>query len=69
MATLFGVQKSTVSKHLKNIYDSEALAEKATVSILETVAMNKQSYKIKRLNLRRKSGAFALFYSKKSSLC
>ena len=38
MASLFDVQKSAISKHLKNIFDSEELQEKAVVSILETTA-------------------------------
>jgi len=34
---LFGVQKAAISKHVKNIFDSQELSEKSTVSILETV--------------------------------
>ncbi len=37
IATLFGVQKAAISKHLKKIYTEGELEEKATVSILETV--------------------------------
>ncbi|MEO5349476.1 MAG: virulence protein RhuM/Fic/DOC family protein [Magnetococcus sp. YQC-3] len=37
MATLFGVQKAAVSKHLKNIYTSGELDRAATVSKMETV--------------------------------
>lgn len=37
IADLFGVQKSAISKHLKNIFASEELSKMATVSILETV--------------------------------
>ncbi len=37
IADLFGVQKAAVSKHLKNIFYSEELSEKATVSKMETV--------------------------------
>ncbi len=51
MAALFDVQKAAISKHLKNIFDSEELSEKATVSILETVAKNNKTYKIKHFNL------------------
>jgi len=51
MAKLFDVQKAAISKHLKNIFDSEELYEKSTVSILETVAKNNKTYKIKHLNL------------------
>lgn len=37
IADLFGVQKAAISKHLKNIFESNELSRKATVSILETV--------------------------------
>jgi hypothetical protein len=37
IATLFGVQKAAISKHIKNIYQSGKLVEKATVSNMETV--------------------------------
>lgn len=33
MAELFGVQRPTITKHLKNIYDSGELIEKSTCSI------------------------------------
>jgi hypothetical protein len=36
---------------LKNIFDSEDLYEKSAVSILETVAKNNKTYKIKHFNL------------------
>ncbi len=51
MASLFDVQKAAISKHLKNIFDSNELKEKSTVSILETVAKNNKIYKIKHFNL------------------
>ncbi len=51
MASLFDVQKAAISKHLKNIFDSDELIEKSTVSILETVAKNNKTYKIKHFNL------------------
>lgn len=51
MASLFDVQKAAISKHLKNIFDSDELVEKSTVSILETVAKNNKTYKIKHFNL------------------
>lgn len=51
IAALFDVQKAAISKHLKNIFDSEELEEKPTVSILETVAKNNKIYKIKHFNL------------------
>ena len=37
MANLFNVKVPAIAKHLKNIYQSEELDEKATISILETV--------------------------------
>ncbi len=37
MAEVFGVQKAAVSKHIKNIYDTEELQPLATVSKMETV--------------------------------
>src|SRR3990167_2336871 len=51
MSSLFDIQKSAISKHLKNIFDSDELKEKSTVSILETVAKNNKTYKIKHFNL------------------
>ena len=37
MAELFGVGVPAISKHLENIYGSNELQRKATISILETV--------------------------------
>jgi hypothetical protein len=37
MARLFGVKIPAISKHLANIYETDELQEKATISILETV--------------------------------
>lgn len=37
MATLFGVQRQAITKHIKNIYDSNELQQMATSSILEQV--------------------------------
>jgi hypothetical protein len=51
IAELFDVQKAAISKHLRNIFNSEELEEKPTVSILETVAKNNKVYKIKHFNL------------------
>lgn len=51
MASLFDVQKAAISKHLKNIFETDELREKSTVSILETVARNNKIYKIKHFNL------------------
>lgn len=35
MAELFGVQRSAITKHLKNIFESGDLGEKLVCSILE----------------------------------
>lgn len=51
MADLFGVQKAAISKHLKNIFESEELIENAVVSILETTAADGTRYKTNYYNL------------------
>lgn len=51
MADLFGVQKAAISKHLKNIFESEELIENAAVSILETTAADGKNYPTKYYNL------------------
>lgn len=37
MAELFGVNKSTISRHLKNIYEEKELVEQSTVAFFATV--------------------------------
>jgi hypothetical protein len=51
IAQLFGVQKAAISKHLKNIFDSEELAENSVVSILETTAQDGKKYQVRYFNL------------------
>ena len=51
MADLFGVQKAAISKHLKNIFESEELIENAVVSILETTAADGKTYQVDYYNL------------------
>ena len=51
IAALFGVQKSAISKHLKNIFDSGELRQEAVVSILETTASDGKQYSTKFYNL------------------
>lgn len=51
IAELFDLQKAAISKHLKNIFDSEELEETSVVSILETAAKDKKIYKVKHFNL------------------
>jgi hypothetical protein len=45
IANLFGVKIPAVSKHMKNIFESKELMEKAVVSILETTAADGKRYK------------------------
>lgn len=51
MADLFGVQKAAISKHVKNIFESEELIESSVVSILETTAADGKNYPTKYYNL------------------
>lgn len=46
MAELFGVKVPAISKHLTNIFETNELAAKAVVSILETTASDGKTYKI-----------------------
>lgn len=39
VAGIFDVKKAAISKHVKNIFESGELSEKATVSKMETVAL------------------------------
>lgn len=47
MAELFGVNVPAVSKHLKNIFETEELQEDSVISILETTASDGKSYSTK----------------------
>lgn len=51
IAQLFGVEVPAISKHLKNIFKSGELDEKAVVSILETTASDGKKYKTSFYNL------------------
>lgn len=52
IAKLFGTKRPAITKHLKNIYDSEELDEIGTCSILEHMGNDgKQSYSTKFYNL------------------
>lgn len=51
MAELFDVQKSAISKHLKNIFESGELEQDSVVSILETTATDGKNYSVKYYNL------------------
>lgn len=46
IAELFGVQKSAVSKHLKNIFAEGELDENAVVSKMETTAADGKKYSV-----------------------
>jgi hypothetical protein len=39
MSELFGITTSSISRHLKNIYESQELSQEATISKIETVQM------------------------------
>jgi hypothetical protein len=52
MAELFEVNVPAISKHLKNIFATDELKEKAVISILETTASDGKKYKTKYYNLR-----------------
>lgn len=51
IAGLFGVQRPAVTKHLKNIFESEELQENSVSSILEHTADDGKKYKTKFYNL------------------
>ena len=51
MADLFGVQKAAISKHLKNIFESEELIENAVVANFATTAADGKNYPTKYYNL------------------
>lgn len=47
IASLFTVDRSVISKHLKNIYESEELAEEPTCAFFAHVGSNGQTYRTK----------------------
>lgn len=51
IAVLFGVQRPAITKHLKNIFDSEELIENSVCSILEHTAEDGKNYKTTFYNL------------------
>jgi len=52
MAELFEVKVPAISKHLKNIFETNELQENSVISILETTAKDGKSYKTKYYNLK-----------------
>ena len=51
LAELFGVKTPAVNKHLKNIFESDELAEDSVISILETTAADGKNYQTRYYNL------------------
>jgi hypothetical protein len=51
MAELFGIGVPAISKHLKNIFDSNELEQNSVVSILETTADDGKNYQTQYYNL------------------
>lgn len=51
IAQLFGVQRPAITKHLKNIFESNELQEDSICSILEHVGTNGRKYQTKFYNL------------------
>lgn len=51
IADLFGVQRPAVTKHLKNIFETNELKEESVSSILELTAADGKKYKTKFYNL------------------
>ena len=51
LAELFGVQRPAITKHLKNIFETNELAEKSVSSILEHTAVDGKAYGTKYYNL------------------
>ena len=53
MAELFGVSKSTISRHLKNIFDEGELSKEATVTNFATVQKHKSKRILKGMTICR----------------
>ena len=51
IAVLFEVQRPAITKHLKNIFDSEELDQKSVSSILEHTAVDNKKYQTRFYNL------------------
>ncbi|MCK5099870.1 MAG: hypothetical protein KAR45_17290 [Desulfobacteraceae bacterium] len=52
IAELFEVNVPAISKHLKNIFETNELQENSVISILETTARDGKNYKTKYYNLK-----------------
>ena len=66
LAELFAVKVPAINKHLKNIFESGELSEDSVVSILETTAKDKKTYKIKHFNL---DAVLSVGYRINSKIC
>lgn len=62
VAQLFGVQKAAISKHFKNIFESGELAEKATVSKMETVGIEGKRKVQRAIEMYNLDGIIAVGY-------
>lgn len=51
MAELFGVDKSGISRHMKNVYESGELDKNAVVAIFATTASDGKTYQVEYYNL------------------
>lgn len=51
MAELFGVDKSGISRHMKNVYESGELDKNAVVAIFATTARDGKTYQVEYYNL------------------
>jgi len=62
MAELFGIKIPSVSRHLKNIYESQELAQGATVSKIETVQMEGERPVTREIEVYNLDAAIAVGY-------
>lgn len=51
MAELFQRNKSTISRHIHNVFEEEELEEKATVAFFATTAADNKTYQVAYYNL------------------
>jgi hypothetical protein len=62
MAELFGINIPSVSRHLKNIYESQELSSEATVSKIETVQMEGERQVTRTIEVYNLDAAIAVGY-------
>jgi len=51
IASIFGRDKSVISRHIRNIFKDEELIEKSVIAIFATTAKDGKSYQVKYFNL------------------